>query len=173
MIVVAVISIFFSTIYAASQFILRSSANDPQIQLAQDAASLLNDGSTLASVITPKINVATSLTPVVIVYNQSGHTVGTAAFAGQLPIRDIPLGVLKAASSSYNAVTWEPESNIRLAAVAVKANHFYVVSARSLREVENRESTVFKITSLGWLITLLIIAVAYFLPKYFHPKDQP
>ena len=170
--VLAIISVIFSTIYGTVQYILRMDANDPQIQMAQDAANLLNNGATITSVITPKIDTRLSLAPVVIVYDTSGHTVGTAAFAGQFPIRDIPFGVLKAAGSDYNAVTWEPESNVRLAAVAVKANQYYVVSARSLREVESRENTVFKIAAIGWLITLLTISTAYYLPKYLRAKSE-
>ncbi|MDB5183097.1 MAG: hypothetical protein JWO47_881 [Candidatus Saccharibacteria bacterium] len=157
----AAITIIFGTIYAASQSVLRSSANDPQIQMAEDAAAVLNNGVDPASLLTSKVDASKSLAPFIVIYNKQGRAVASSVYNGQAPLREIPIGVLKSAGSGYNAVTWQPEYNIRLAAVAVEANQYYVVSARSLTEVENRETTLTKTVLLGWLLTVAVISFLY------------
>lgn len=161
----AVITVAFGAIYATSQFVLRSTANDPQIQMAQDTAELLNNGATPASLVSGKVDVSKSLSPFIIIYDKSGREVASPAYNGQKPLPAVPFGVLKSADSGYNAVTWQPDPNIRLAAVAVQAHDYYVLSARSLRVTENRESTVFQIAVLGWALTLAVLGIYYYLRK--------
>jgi hypothetical protein len=157
----AVITVVFITIYAANQSVLRSSANDPQIQMAEDTAEILNNGAEPGSLVSGKVDVNKSLAPFIIIYDKLGKAVASPAYSGQTPLRDIPFGVLKSAGSSYNAVTWQPEFNVRLAAVAVEANQYYVVSARSLTGVERRENSLTKIVLLGWLLTIATLGFIY------------
>ncbi|CAN5449787.1 hypothetical protein BH10PAT3_BH10PAT3_4310 [soil metagenome] len=161
-----VITIIFGTIYVSAQQILRMGANDPQIQMAQDTAAKLNNDNKPAALAGDKIDVSTSLAPFTLIYDKQGKNVSSAAYTGSQPLRDISFGVLQSTGSGYNAVTWQPETNVRLAAVVVKANDYFVVSARNIVEVEKCESTVLWLAALGWLLSLAVVASAYWLSKY-------
>ena len=133
------------------------SANDPQIQLAEDVADKLNFDANPASLLTNRIDISKSLAPFIVIYDKKGHTIASATYIGPLPLGDIPIGLLKSSDKGFKSVTWQPVPNVRLAAVVVSAHDYYVVSARSLREVEKRESTLFWLTSLGWILSVVIL----------------
>lgn len=150
----------------------RMSANDPQIQLAQDAATSLVRRVPVPSSVVPSgnVDIATSLAPFVIVYDGNGQPLaGNGTLNGKLP--KPPEGVLFAAAgkSDGNAVTWQPRPGVRIASVTFEANTkgraggpmgpFYVLSGRSLREVEIREANNNKIAFAAWLATLLATLV--------------
>jgi hypothetical protein len=60
-------------ISVAAQQDLRRGANDPQIQLAEDAAAQLDAGATPAAVLPPEhVDMAHSLAPFVIVFDRQG-----------------------------------------------------------------------------------------------------
>ena len=150
------------------QQILRMNANDPQVQLAHDAAVQLEDGKTVENVVgTDNVNLAQSLASFVIIYNKSGDPVaGSGYLDGAWP--KVPLGVLKAAEGqSDNRVTWQPQSDVRLASVTVAAKNYYVLSGRSLREVENREQRIMLLALAGWAMTLTVTAVALILRRRY------
>src|SRR5260221_13588614 len=64
---------------AAVQQNYRQSANDPQIQLAQDAAGALDAGAEPIMVVGPaQVNAASSLAPFVTVYDSSLHPLATS-----------------------------------------------------------------------------------------------
>lgn len=146
----AMITLVFGTIYVVSQGSLRQSANDPQIAMAEDVATKLDGGAAPSSLVTEKVELSGSLTPAFIIYDTSGKPVaGTARLNGEVPT--IPIGVLKAAQErSYNAVTWRPTRDVRLASVSVAAKSYYVTAARSLLEVEKRETRLTLVILLGW-----------------------
>lgn len=149
--------IIFGTIDFVTQQTLRSNANDPQIQLAEDSASALNDGASPHSLIGKTVNLSNSLAPFVIIYNTSGRVVaGNGQINGQVPIA--PLGVLTSSHSvDYHAVTWQPQHALRFAAVIVKANNYYVLSGRSLKEVEIREQAALQNSLTGFLATIIVL----------------
>ena len=68
-------------VYAEVQQSLRSSANDPQYQLATDAAVKLDAGASPASVVgsSAEIDLAASLAPFVIVFDRNHSIVATNA----------------------------------------------------------------------------------------------
>jgi len=158
-----ILTIIFATLYGAVQQSLRLGANDPQIQLAEDAANRLNDGSSPKDVSSGHIDMGSSLAPFVVVYNKQGQALaGSGYLAGSLPT--IPLSVLMSAHSGHdNTVTWQPQGSLRFASVEVAADNYYVLSGRSLREVEKRETEIMDIAALGWFMSLLAIAVSYWL----------
>ena len=61
--------------------------------------------------------------------------------------------------ASDNRVTWSPEKGVRIASVTVATNDYYVVSGRSLKEVESREAKIAKLTMIGWLASLVMVVV--------------
>src|SRR5260370_409106 len=59
-------------VYGALQQDLRQGANDPQIQMAEDGAAKLNAGATPSAVVPSEtIELATSLQPYVMVFNEA------------------------------------------------------------------------------------------------------
>ena len=158
-----IITIIFGTIYTATQQILRQDANDPQIQLAEDAATALNAGQQPSDVVSGKVDINNSLLPFVTIYDKSGNVVaGNGYFDGALA-NNAPFGSLEASAKvPYNAITWQPYSVLRIASVSVSANNYFVFSGRSLVQVEIRENLVFKISILGWAASMLVLLIAYF-----------
>jgi hypothetical protein len=168
-IVVVILTILFGTAYGIGQQILRLSANDPQIQLAHEIASQLNQGAVAEDVVGAyKVNLAQSLASFVVIYDKNGNPVaGTGYLDGARP--KVPMGELKAADSqSDNRVTWQPKDNVRIASVTVAAKNYYVLAGRSLREVENREQKIFRITLGGWAATLLVTIVAFIVREQYR-----
>jgi hypothetical protein len=146
----------------------RAGLNDPQIQLARDAAALLDSGAEPASVVnSPTVDAERSLAPFVIVYSPSNAVLASGAtLGGATPTP--PRGVLQAARSGAgkgriagltgnarpgeNRVTWQPRDGVRLASVGVAAKSGVVVlAARNMSEVEGRESDLMTLVALGWL----------------------
>lgn len=157
-----IIFIAFGTIYAVTQQAQRREANYPQVQIAQDAVAGLNLGKTPDNVTSgDMVDPSKSLAPFIIIYDKQGHVVDrTVDLNGQAP--DVPLGVLAAASGQpYNAVTWQPRSDIRIAAVTIEANNYYVLSGRSLAEVEENENKTFSLTLLGFAGSVAVLVVVY------------
>ena len=159
-------TLVFGAIYGAVQQSIRMGANDPQIQLAEDTAAKLNNGSSPADLIGTAVDPTKSLSPFMTIYNKDGIAVATSATTTPaLPA--IPKGVLiNSQDKSFYAITWQPTDNLRLASVSVTSHDYYVTSARSLLEVENRENTLLKLMGLGWVMSLIVIAGAYYLRNY-------
>jgi hypothetical protein len=157
-------AIFFVTIYAAGQSILRSSANDPQIQIAEDMAESLGGGMPAAAITPgPGKTIEKGIAQFVVIYDKDGNpTAGSATYRGALP--KPPQGVFNyAGERGQHRVTWQPEKNLRFAVVIVpyktsEASGF-VMSARSLREVDARIETLGGIALYGWLVSLIVIAL--------------
>ncbi len=154
-------------VYVGLQQDLRSGANEPQQQLAEDAAAELNAGASPSTVVIgPKVDIAASLAPFVAVYDRRGAVLATnGELDGQPPM--IPSGVLVSATASgLDAVTWQPRAGVRIATVSVPWSGGTVMAGRSLRVVENRESRLEALVAVGWLATLVAVALASILAAY-------
>ncbi len=144
--------------YVAVQQSYRSGANDPQIQIAEDAAQLLDGGASPESLLPQNpVDMASSLAPFLIIYDSTGSPQSSnATLRGE--ILTIPLGALEyAKAKGENRVTWQPAPNVRIASVIVPfsgGDGGYVLAGRSLREVEYRVSRLTKMLGLGWFVTL-------------------
>src|SRR4051812_16749341 len=68
----ATITLLSLMCYGVGQQILRQSANDPQIQVAEDIARQLEQGAKPDDVVGKPVDVAASLSPGVMVYDHSG-----------------------------------------------------------------------------------------------------
>ena len=155
------------TVYAVVQQDIRTGANDPQIQLAEDGATALGDGFSAYSLVgQTKIDIAHSLAPFVIVLDDSGKVIASSGLlGGQVPLP--PSGVLDfARNNADDRITWQPASTTRIAAVV---RHYsgkttgFIVTGRSLREIEVREGQLTLMIAAAWvgLLVLTLIAVAY------------
>ena len=161
-------------VYVAVQQDLRSGANDPQRQLAEDAARALDAGAAPATVVGgSKVDVAQSLAPFVAVFDETGHVLATD---GQLDAHDPvpPLGVLDAARAHPpNVVTWQPRPGVRVATVTVPWQGGTVLAGRSLRAVEQREDQTLLIVAAAWLAMMAALAVTAFLAAWLWPSPPP
>ena len=151
------------TLYGVVQQSIRSSANDPQIQMAEDAASSLSDGTTPDSVIpADTVDPTKSLAPFVEVFDRSGVILASSAsISGKPPAP--PIGVLTSSlDTDHNIVTWEPLPGVRIAAVSVAYDDGFVLAGRSMREIEPRETQTLLIAGLGLLSAWSAAAIATF-----------
>jgi hypothetical protein len=145
-------------VYAAVQQCYRQSANDPQIQMAEDAAYALGQGAAVETVVPPgQVDLQRSLAPFLIVYDDNGAVLGsTGLLNGRVP--SVPAGVMSYARvRGQDRVTWEPQPGVRMAAVVVRyqgQQSGWVLAARSLREVEKREDALTLIVGLAMLCIL-------------------
>jgi hypothetical protein len=154
----AVTTLLCGLVYLAAQQSLRQGANDPQIQMAEDAAAALAGGGTPESMLpVARVEISTSLAPFMVIYSDTGEPlVSSGLLHGAVPL--LPSGVLDyTRQNGEDRVSWQPESGVRIAAVVVAydgAQPGFVLAGRSLREVEKRESQVEQITGIVWRVAL-------------------
>lgn len=154
LLLLGIITLLFGTIEGTAQQVLRQSANDPQIQLATDTASALNQGASPSSLVKAKVDITKSRTPFISIYDKNGRLVATEAQADGVP--SVPLGtLLNANGKEYNVVTWQPAPGLRFAVITVAAKDYYVLSGRSLKDAETREDKIMRIVLIGWIVSLL------------------
>ena len=162
-------TILFVTAYALVQQDMRLSANDPQIELAEETTAALSHGASPASILNPaQTDISKELTPFGIVYDAAGKVVASSGtLNGAAPA--VPSGVLAyARTHADDRFTWQPAPGVRIAAVVRKyqlgsTTTGFILVGRSLREIELRESSIELIAALAWVIAmaLTLIAVAY------------
>ena len=152
------VTLLCGVVYAAVQQSYRQGANDPQVQMATDAATALGGGQPASAVVpAAKVQMASSLAPYLIVYDDAGRVVAASVeLNGATP--PLPPGVLDAARArGEDRVTWQPASAVRSAAVVVRyggAQPGFVLAGRSLREVEARVDQLTLMIGAAWVITL-------------------
>jgi hypothetical protein len=151
-------------VYLAVQQELRQAANDPQIQIAEDAALALENGSAAGTrVPTEKTAIENSLAPFVMLFDDRGEVVGSSAtLHGETP--QLPAGILDyVRTHGEDRVTWQPEPGVRIAAVVVRvkgARPGFVLAGRSLREVEAREDNALLEAGVAWIVSMAASLVA-------------
>jgi hypothetical protein len=163
----AVLTTFLiGTCYVVSQQVLRQSANDPQIQLAQDWAGQIVSGTdpnrlSLGAFIDPALSLATFG----IVYDQDGNIIASSVSAPSTMKQ--PNGVfdtVDTAAKNEAHYTWQPASGERYAAVMKRAvfqdKSYYVLAGRNLKVVEERTSKMLQFSFAGWAGTLVAIVAA-------------
>jgi hypothetical protein len=159
------ISCICGFVHGEVQQVLRQGANDPQIQMAEDAAALVKVSNQPHFSI-QTIDIAVSLDPYLIIFDKSGTPVmSDALLDGKIPA--LPTGVFATAKSRGEyRVTWQPRPDIRQALVIVPVNNDagqFVAVGRSLREVEKREDLSMQRTFIAWVIMLAVSFIGIFL----------
>ncbi len=144
--------------YVAVQQALRQGANDPQVQMAEDAAVALAGGAAPAGLLPAgKTDLSRGLAPYLIVFDDAGHPVASSAeLAGAVPLP--PPGVFDyTRTRGEDRFTWQPAPDVRQAVVLVRyggASSGFVLAGRSLREVELREGQLTAMVGVVWLAAL-------------------
>jgi hypothetical protein len=157
-----------------SHQVLRMSANDPQIQMAEDSAQRLNAGEDAARIVPDrKVDMAASLATFVIVYDNADKPVASSAtLDGATPAP--PRGVFEyVRSHNQEQVTWQPRPRVRIASVVTKTASGFVVAGRNMREVEIREDNVFRLAAMGWLAANLALTTIWLLTPIFGGSRAP
>ena len=161
--IIAVITCIMGSSYVAVQQVLRQSANDPQIQLAEDLTMQLSQGgSPLTLMPKTQVNIAQSLAPFYILYDESGNAVtSTGILDGSMP--SLPAGVFETTRDrAQDTVTWQPRQDVRIAAVIehVTPDKGFVLVGRSLREVEQREDDLLTVFLVAWTAAVASALIA-------------
>jgi sensor histidine kinase regulating citrate/malate metabolism len=163
---VFVITLLCGLIYASVQQSLRQGANDPQIQIAEDLADRLNPLTQIPN-FSQTVDLKKSLSTFVIIYNHDGKPITSTAYLdNQIP--SPPIGVFQnAEKNKENRVTWEPQDQIRIAAVIVPFGNQtgFILAGRSLREVEKRVDRITAFTFIIWLVSIIGSFIVLFTSK--------
>jgi len=154
------------------QQVLRLGANDPQIAMATDLAAALEEGDpsampqrdALPALIggSGKVDMARSLSPFVIVYDDQGQIIASQALLdGKAPTP--PSGIFNyVRTHREDRISWQPRHDVRIAAVIqrVEGPHpGFVLAGRNMREVESREALVGQLAGLTWMGMIGVILV--------------
>ncbi len=162
-----VICCFCGLSYLTVQQSYRQTANDPQIQMAEDDAAALSAGTPSSTIIpSGKIDIAGSLAPYVVVYDETGKSVaGNGYLENALP--SLPSGIFAAArNNGEDRVTWQARPGVRSAIVVTHINGMtggFVMAGRSLREIEMREDALTLDTGIVFVFAIVgsFILVAF------------
>ncbi len=154
-------------IYVAVQQMVRSGANEPQIQIAEDIARALEKGAPIQSFFPPGVTeISESLAPFLLVYSEEGNALAFSAVLDKNP-PTFPKGVFQYVKQhGEDRVTWQPRQDVRIAAVVT---HFvgvpsgFVVAGRSLREAERRVERLGAMSFMAWIALLIISGFFSFL----------
>jgi hypothetical protein len=164
-----VVTLVFGSVYVALQQLERSSANEaPAAALAaqaQSAQPMTAPG--------PRLKLTPDSGVFIIVYGADNRPEsGTVTLDGQLPV--VPGGVLDAArTSGFDAVTWQPEPELRMAIVARPSAGKVVVTGQSLAPYEDRDRRTLIILALGWLCSVFVIAAGYGTGEFLGRRQRP
>jgi hypothetical protein len=164
-------------VYTLGQQLLRMGANDPQIQMAEDAATLLGQGRE-PKLDAGEVELSRSLAPFLIILNRDGGVITSNAVLDGEPCH-IPQGALDwAASHGQNRVTWQPRRGARMALVIVPvagSNGHLVVAGRSLREVEKRTFLLIEGTAIAWVALMIVSFTSVFIisRRHRHHVNHP
>jgi hypothetical protein len=152
------------------QQMLRRGANQPQLQMADLYAAEIASGVTPNEAI-PRayIDLERSLESFVIAYDDQSRPVASTGYLNQA-IPAPPAGVFKyLRTHSVDVVTWQPQSDVRIAAVIRRISGpapGFVLTGRSLRMVEEQESQLYTMAFGVWLFLIaLIVGGAAFLGR--------
>lgn len=163
--------------YVMVQQNIRLSANDPQIQIAEDVAAALENGQPTSN-FSPqnKVDMAKSLDAFAIIYDADGKVVaGSGAVDGKIP--EAPKSSLDYAQAhGDNRLTWEPKSGVRSAVIikpySAKDGRGFVLVGKSLREIEARERQVLRFAGLGWVVALFVSLFFVSVKHYYMLRTE-
>jgi len=156
----AIVTIVIALVYVSVQQNYRMTANDPQVQIARDAADRLQHNRPVIPFTSDTVDISKSLAIFTAYYNAHQQPVSSTGYMdGAIP--KLPEGVLNYAKKhGEDWITWQPRKDVRLAAIVKYVSSpsvSYVVAGRSLQEVEIREGNLSKMTMIAWILCFAII----------------
>ena len=192
----AVITVVFFTIYAAVQQSIRQDANNPQIQMAEDAVPILAQGAKPEDVVAifaadngKPVDIAQSLAPFIAIYDDQGNALASSGYIGDGALV-IPKGVFESikangstsGSTSEDRLTLEPQKGVRIASVIERfvspvplgseaSTNGYVMAGRSLREAEDRVGRIGGIVLFGYVVSMIGWAIKRVIKCLVRPRE--
>jgi hypothetical protein len=141
--------------------------------MAQDVAYALEQGKSIEEVVpAEKIDMERSLAPFYIVYDLSEQPVAGTGYLND-SLQTLPQGVLEYTSEQgQNRITWQPQPNVRIAAVIVSYKDGYVLAGRNLSEVEDREAQTTMFTGVTWILTLVATFIVIAFGEFFLSEKK-
>lgn len=164
------IVIFSFLVYAAVQQNYRTTSDDPQVQIAEDVAAAIQQGTPPDSIAptTGTTDIRASLSPFILVYDSTGKQIGSSAILdGKNPT--FPSSVFdQVKAHGEDRLTWQPENGVREAVVVTQYTGTasgYIVVGRNLRETEKRENMLLVMCALACLFGLILTFLVIWLFK--------
>jgi hypothetical protein len=151
------------------QQMLRRGADQPQRQMASEAADRLGRGEEPAHVVpNTQIDLRSNLAPFLLYFNEQKRPLAGNGYLDQ-SLPSPPTGVFDVARiRASHAVTWQPRPQVRIAAVIMPINggrSGYVLAGRSLETTERYEAIFWRMAFSGWVAVMLLLAVGAMLLK--------
>jgi hypothetical protein len=165
----------FVAMYATVQQVHRSTANDPQMQIARDISARLDAYNIVHLLPDDTIEISNSLGTFVTFYDHNGEPIGSSGMLdGKLP--KIPKGVFEYARiNREHDVTWQPRPGVRMAMIVESVPSSlqvgFVAVGRSLQEVEIRESNLVRILLMIWVACMGVIVMHYLIQLWLQRKS--
>lgn len=160
-------------VYLTVQQSIRQGANDPQVQLANDAAAALARGAPPDAAPVSHVDMRSSLAPFLVTYDESGKPTGGSGYlGGALPAP--PAGVFDfARRHGENRVTWMPEPAVRIASVVVHVGASgggFVLAGRRMDEIEARTRYLTAVCASLIVVTALLSLVLIVAGDWLVPR---
>ncbi len=165
--------------YTAVQQSLRTSADDPQVQITQDMSDLVatapDPTAVINSAVKKKIDISKTLAIWGMIFDDSGKMLVSS---GQLDGKEltIPKGVFDSTKKyGEDRFTFQPQKGVRHAVVM---RHFggskpgFLMTARSLQAIEAREDTILQVVVFGWIVSLLVMYLVIAVLQLWEEKKE-
>lgn len=172
----AVVTTFLcGLIYLAVQQDIRISANDPQIQIAQDIAQALSHNVPPEQIVGQnQTDISKSLDTYVIILDTKGKVLASSAsINGTTPTLPAQLFTDLNKQSQEKRFTWQTKEGVRSAVVVVPFQgniKGYLLVGRNIKEIEIRERNLELQVGSAWLVTLLATFGAVALQEMLSKK---
>ncbi len=139
---------------------IRMAGDDPQVQMARDAARMIGEGSPPLDVI-PQGSIDPSVSPAsfVVVYDSKGQALASSLQIGGL----VPSPSVNVFDQAWNQgeyrLVWQPTEDARVAVVIVPVlgQPVFVLAGRSTGETEDRVATIRWTAFLSWCVTVVMV----------------
>lgn len=184
----ALVTLVLGVVYVVVLQNYREGLNDPQIQMAEDAAAKLGAGAAPADIVphgTPIIDINSSLSPWLVVYDQNGQGLENTGQLHNAPPQ-LPPGVFDTSAwlahqnglfynqspIAQNRFTWQPEPGVRQAVILTQSpdKKYFVAAGRNMREVEQHIEHEGELIFVGWLATLIAMFVGSYALQWLLTK---
>jgi hypothetical protein len=157
------ISFVFTTLVSGVVYIVvqqnyRHAADEPQISMVHDLALDLNQGKLFTA--SKSIDLSTYQSPFTMIFDKNGNVVTSEGTLNhQSP--SLPSGVLEySLEHGRYRLTWQPQHNVRIAAVIEPYKNGYVLVGRSLEQTEKNELQLEQQILLFWIAANVIMLAA-------------
>lgn len=157
-------------LYATVQQTYRSSANDPQLQIARD---LSVDETKYNILVNDHVELTKSLSTFVEMFDENGAPVKSTGYINGLMPQPPKTIFNFINTNSEDVITWQPSADVRLAMVfeKMKEGKGFVATGRSLKEVEIRENNLAKMIMITWLACMVVLLIHFLAQRYIILKS--